>query len=218
MKTDCVFCEEFVDKSKDNQFLSIFGDILPTRVIYETEHFVVVPSIGQLVEGYLLIVPRGHYLSIGHLPQTLLLEFEKLQKLTKSILTDAYTSPILFEHGPVSEKQHGGCCVDHAHLHLVPANVDLRGRLDNLLPSKSILSFAELALETSSERPYLYYESQNGDRSVYPATGVPSQLLRKVLAQELGIPDQWDWLIFPGKERLVRTYVKLVRLFNKASQ
>ena len=35
------------------------------HVLFESENFVVVPTIGSIVPGWLLVVPRSHFMSVG---------------------------------------------------------------------------------------------------------------------------------------------------------
>jgi hypothetical protein len=54
--TDCKFCAKLkaqAARAPWNEFL------------IETENFAVVPSLGALVEGWLLMVPKEHYISMG---------------------------------------------------------------------------------------------------------------------------------------------------------
>ena len=45
-----------------------FNDLVSYNVrLYETENFAVIPSLGSIVEGWLLIIPKKHYLSYGYL-------------------------------------------------------------------------------------------------------------------------------------------------------
>ena len=56
---DCILCSE----------LAVSAEKAPwSAPLVETENFVVVPSLGALVEGWLLIVPKAHHISYGALP------------------------------------------------------------------------------------------------------------------------------------------------------
>src|SRR5258708_29134184 len=92
--------------------------------LFESENFVVVPSLGALVEGWFLLLPKDHYLCMGALPQSLLDEMMQLRQTVLSFAEGTYEDICAFEHGPHQENRSIGCGVDHAHLHLVPFSFD----------------------------------------------------------------------------------------------
>ena len=47
----------------------IIEEGLNSRIVATTKKFVIMPMVGPLVPGYLLIVPKDHYLSIERLPK-----------------------------------------------------------------------------------------------------------------------------------------------------
>ena len=69
MLNNCVFCEEFQCQS-----FILKNEDFGNRVLYETENFKVLPGLGHIMEGYLLIVSKDHYISVGELPGKLFKE------------------------------------------------------------------------------------------------------------------------------------------------
>ena len=68
----CPFCNEFNGRKELSYFEIMFGakyDI-EERCILETDNFSCVPSIGSFVEGYILVIPKKHYLSALTMPET----------------------------------------------------------------------------------------------------------------------------------------------------
>ena len=67
---ECSFCSEMNNK-KENNFFDIYlkeefeSAGLESRIVATTKKFVIMPMVGPLVPGYLLIVPKEHYLSIS---------------------------------------------------------------------------------------------------------------------------------------------------------
>ena len=57
MKSGCKFCEKFGEASGGNQ--------IADHVLFESANFVVVPTVGSIIPGWLLVVPRSHFLSVG---------------------------------------------------------------------------------------------------------------------------------------------------------
>jgi diadenosine tetraphosphate (Ap4A) HIT family hydrolase len=167
------------------------------------------PSLGQIVEGYLLIVPKAHFISMAHLPDTLFSELIEVKEHIRTLLTDAYATPLTFEHGPMSETERGGCCVDHAHFHVVPTNVDLLASLQSRFQGHHILELTDVKQQLNKRVPYLYYETQAGVAYIFDAPVVESQFLRRQLAKEVGVPDEWDWAVYPGVDRIKSTLALL---------
>ena len=81
--------------------------------LIETRNFVVIPSLGALVEGWVLVVPKEHRISMGALPAELRAEVENIERRVRRILRQRYGKPIVaFEHGPSGENHGTGCGVD----------------------------------------------------------------------------------------------------------
>src|SRR6266404_3573115 len=59
-------------------------------VLFETDSFVVTPTLGALVSGWLLIVTKESYLCMGAINDTLRGELSDLVVLFKQALSDCY--------------------------------------------------------------------------------------------------------------------------------
>lgn len=199
MLEDCRFCNEFqIGKTE------FMGDVLE-RILFQSDNFYVFPSLGQIVEGYLLISPKEHYISIAQLPDKLYNELEEVQEKTIKILVREYQEPIFFEHGPISEREKGGCCIAHAHLHAVPAKADLLKRLEKHFSYFKISLYNELP----KDMQYLFFQNNQRERFVIPIREIiPSQYLRQLLASELNIK-KWDWRLYPEFGRVKNVIKKL---------
>lgn len=207
----CGFCDEITGELEHNLFARLFEDQTWQKVIVkETDNFVVMPTIGAIVEGYLLILPRVHYLSMAHLPRCLYPELEALHDEIRAILTATYAQkPIFFEHGPMSCLLRGGCCADHAHLHAVPLEVDLAPDIKTLYAERRIQFLIELRQQVQRSIPYLFYEDPNGKRYVFDALEAIPQYLRQLVAKHTGLPERWDWRVSPGKAEILATIDRL---------
>jgi hypothetical protein len=53
---------------------------------------------------------------------------------------------------------------------------------------------------------------------VFDAGNAPSQLMRRIVAIELGLPDFWNWRLFPFTENMEKTYLCNRKLFQKLTQ
>lgn len=210
IEKNCTLCCELIGKEDNNLYYAISNK--KDRIIKETQNFVVIPTIGQIVEGYLLIVTKIHYPCIGALPSNLFKELVKIKNECREILYKTYKKKsIIFEHGAVGKifKKRAGCCTDHAHLHIVPVEVDLLEDIKKHYRGKKIKSLKELRKQYFKKSPYLFYENNNKEMYLFNAPLVVSQYLRKILAKNLKKESKWDWRICHGKEEMLRTIKKL---------
>ncbi|MFX0196174.1 MAG: hypothetical protein ACFFCW_08630 [Candidatus Hodarchaeota archaeon] len=184
--------------------------------LLSSDNFLVVPALGQFVSGYLLIVTRDHVLNTGLLSEHLYDELESLKNEVAATLTQAFKPPIFFEHGPASRTLTGGCCIDHAHIHALPAPVDLSACLSKHFPCRPISSFAELQDVAMARIPYLYIETGPEERYVFKVGVIPRQYLRQVVCAELGLPQLWDWRRYPFHDRIRQTVDRITEVYAKS--
>jgi diadenosine tetraphosphate (Ap4A) HIT family hydrolase len=204
----CPYCDEF-----ENGFFELWNRNYGSRILYETENFVVFPSLGQIVEGYLLIASKKHYVGMGQVPKELHPELEMVCQKVRSVLSEKYRTPLFFVHGSVSESKKGDCCIAHAHIHAVPVQVDVLSELAKNFRYNMIKTFDSLKEQFDQGMPYLFYESNSGERYLVEAPIVPSQLIRQIIAVKIGKPERWDWRQHYGTRELLRTVDKLRSAF-----
>ena len=196
---DCSFCNEF-SGDESNNFFDIYlknecGKLkIASRIIAQTKHFNILPMIGPLVPGYLLIVPKDHYLSFAHLSVELLKEAKLICWELRRIFSTHYTVPLIFEHGPMGATKKSGCCTDHAHLHIVAVHCDIKDRFSPFgYQLRKINDVLEVRKQADRKMPYLYYENQKNECFVADAPIVESQFIRKVIAITIGAEDRVYW-------------------------
>ncbi|HET6931216.1 MAG TPA: hypothetical protein VFI45_12910 [Candidatus Acidoferrum sp.] len=212
-RNDCDFCDEFVSGTS-NAFHALYHDALRTRILHATERFRVFPTIGQLVEGYLMIAPVSHYTAMDQIPTDATAELTELAELTRSALSKLYGPSVFFEHGargPIN----GGCGIYHAHLHAVPLN----GLADPVEILKHRFSYTEASdlpefTKQSKHLPsYLFYQDSNARLYLFDTGPLPSQYMRKLLANSLG-DDNWNWRKVGREDRLLSTIERLSGRFD----
>ena len=161
---------------------------LEDRLILESPNFAVIPTKGQILDGYVLIIPKRHTICFGDLSESEMDEAVMVLQRVRNAVAAAYgQAPIVFEHGIV------GQTVKHAHLHVVPTAVDLLARIVADFPEYQKVSTLAAVQETfQREGPYLYYENAAGEKHVFRIFKWP-QYLRLVLAEEVGHPERGDW-------------------------
>ena len=202
--SDCPFCAEF-EADGLSIFAQMIGDPLANRVVYEDEDFVVMPPLGQFIEGGLLLLTRRHILSLARLPPALFDRLEALLRaLSRALLAHWGQPPLVFEHGPAPERGKGLCCVDHAHFNIFPARLRLHPHLADRM-HLPVGSLAELTRLRRAEFGYLFVQENDGARHAYDGQDVPTQLVRRIITAGLGWPERWHWRDYLGLEELAAT-------------
>ena len=182
-------------------------------IIYSSPHFYVTSELGALKQGYLMIVPKQHILSVAQFYPALMVEYNQVCKDLEYILQGAYpeaTCVTFMEHGsaPGGITSHKKSIV-HAHTHVV-TDFQLSGhhkRMVKLTPIDDI----SLASETHY---FSYQEGSDGqlmicmDSNVY----VQRQFPRQVMAEDLKLaPGQYNWRKVGFEENVHAT---LFHVFN----
>ena len=83
----CIFCD--IDQSK-----------IENTIIEETKYFYILPTLGSLVDGYVLIVTKRHINSMSELNDNELEEYKTIIAKYQKLFNKVYNkTPIVFEHG-----------------------------------------------------------------------------------------------------------------------
>lgn len=190
-------------------------------LLYQTAHFGVMPTIGQFVPGWLMLVSKTHSRCSLALSLDELTELSDLIQLTRAVLEECYGPTLIFEHGPGNSRSiTGGCCVEHTHIHIVPC--EKQDKFLSILPfAKSYkCSLVELPSVLDSEIGYLLIGTKDtGDCCrVFPVQDViPRQYLRQILAICSNQKECWDWRRYPCFVNIYRTISDLQPLFASDS-
>ncbi|HXZ41189.1 MAG TPA: HIT domain-containing protein [Terriglobales bacterium] len=206
---NCPFCREL-----QSGRLPDFCDAeIDSRILHETNRFVVLPDISPLVPGHVMIVPKAHILCYGAIEATAWDEFLGIVNAARAIIKQYYGPPVILEHGtsplaPVADH------VTHAHLHIVPADIDIRDSFLNF-NTTTIASLSDLSHWAARNEEYLYFESCAGERMVADRiVNIKRLFIRSEVARRIGIPDPlWDWRRHILSDNL-RSTVKTLRTAN----
>ena len=184
--------------------------------IFESRAFVALPTVGALVEGWLLVVPRIPALSFARLSPAQLSELGGFLDEIVPAIESAYGPVSVFEHGPAITNSSVGCGVDYAHLHLVPTRCDLLGGARKIAPNvrwDQIKSFNEIQHCASLADGYWFLKQNYRSDLCYLGRceyGNPtSQLFRRVIANYLGRPSVFDWKDALGESLIASTVENL---------
>jgi diadenosine tetraphosphate (Ap4A) HIT family hydrolase len=186
---NCPFCRE-LQSGKLPDFCDADID---SRILHETKRFVVISDISPLVPGHVMIVPKAHILCYGAVEAAARDEFAGIVNATRAIIREHYGPSVILEHGTCSLDDVADH-VSHAHLHIVPAAIDIRDSLLNF-NTTSIASLSDLSNWAARDEAYIYFESCAGERIVADRLfGLPRLFFRGEIARRIGLPDPlWDW-------------------------
>lgn len=180
---ECFFCKEIEDP--------IQNILKRNRVVLDTKNFVVFPTVGCFQIGYLLIMPKQHYLCFGELEPNIIDELESIvQKITDYIQKKQNTKCIIFEHGTRDLSKITATSIMHAHIHIIPFSEDIVRYLPNYCELKKIKGFEDLKNEVDN---YLYLKDINNNNYIVKNSNYPSQFFRQIACQAMGISKYWDW-------------------------
>lgn len=189
----CIFCD--IDQSK-----------IENTIIEKTKYFYILPTLGSLVDGYVLIVTKRHINSMSELNDNELEEYKtiiaKYQNLFKKIYNK---TPIVFEHGtPNQNSKMKANSVTHAHTHIVNINFKNEKELLEKYNFKEINNLKEI----ETNKNYIKYIYNNKIYITYNFPSV-SQLMRILIAEELNYKDKFDWKKERFDENIISTIERI---------
>lgn len=199
----CIFCT--LDKSKREN-----------TILEETTYFYVIPAVGSLVVGYVLILCKRHIYSMAELNNKEQKEYENLIEKYRNIFKNIYKKyPIVFEHGsPNIENKTKANSIDHAHTHIV--NYQYKNE-EKIIKSLNFNPIGELTQLTKKQNYILYI---NPNKVIYMTTNFPSisQLMRLVMAKELKIESKYKWEKETFKENIEQTIIDITTSLTNNSK
>ena len=199
----CIFCT--LDKSKREN-----------TILEETTYFYVIPAVGSLVVGYVLILCKRHIYSMAELNNKEQKEYEDLIEKYRNIFKSIYKKyPIVFEHGsPNIENKTKANSIDHAHTHIV--NYQYKNE-EKIIKNLNFNPIGELTQLTKKQNYILYI---NPNKVIYMTTNFPSisQLMRLVMAKELKIESKYKWQKETFKENIEQTIIDITTSLTNNSE
>ncbi len=213
----CEFCKELAGEEK-TYFNDIYKGVLNSRITRLSPEFSVVPTIGQLLSGWLMLITNEHCDNFASLSlEKQVIAMKQIHKLQDILFSD--TPTVIFEHG-VEACSGRGCGIYHAHVHIVP--------LPNLIKVEQLVhnqkgdeykspieawqnasNCSEYLMVTDSYNKTTLFENVTDDRLF------PSQFCRMRIVDLFGLPKPWDWRKY-GKEEAVLKFANELEI-HKAS-
>ncbi len=181
----CRLCEAASESTSESRHPSTIAN----QHLISSAHFVVVPALGPLSVGHVLVVSKEHASSIASLGEAALEEYEQLAEQIRQKLPFRTTGGIEIEHGSTSSDCAGACIV-HAHVHWLPGLGEFESMFEGVVPT--LAESDSIGILATVEQPYLLLRGPSRRVHVYDGAGIPSQFARQTICSSLG-RDDWDW-------------------------
>lgn len=172
--------------------------------LFVSDLFVMMPTLGCLVPGWLLVVPRR---PMANLTKLNTCERKCLQELIIALrhrLNYVGKEVFYFEHGSVPGSP-ASCGVDQAHLHIVPLSFDLiEAAIRRRDVDWKVTSYGPCSL-AFQQSEYLFVSDSHGRSIVGTTKSSSSQWFRRLIAAETNQRDLWDYRVHSGSENMIET-------------
>lgn len=212
----CDFCDEINDF--ENSFFKkcllkhYKKKNLYNRIIFQSDNFFVIPSIGPISKCHLLICPIEHVTSFATLNSKKLYEAIDLLKTTIQYVKREYGCAIVFEHGS-NVDGFGSTSCNHAHIHIIAAQIKIEKILEKQgFKLTQIPHIGDIHSVVDKNSPYFLIINNENEVWVTKDTICQSQYLRKLCAKELNLGDGL-WQNDIGVEQMINTNIKLKKYF-----
>jgi ATP adenylyltransferase len=202
--SECLFCRILESPEEERKWHD--------QVLFERHGISVLPGLGPQREGYLLIVPHVHAFSCAELSEGTLHDLEEVKEEVAHVLNQAYGPCIFFEHGACGHSRRAGGCIDHVHVHALPLEapiVDIASRDRTFTRLRDGQQLREWV-----QKPYLAIQDQAGNLFVADGEGIPGQFIRRKIGEAIESPNDWDFEVFPHKDRMRAGIDRLAALFK----
>jgi ATP adenylyltransferase len=170
----------------------------------------VVPTLGALVENWVLVIPRRPTISFARVAVASRKKCHELIVGVSERVCLPQKHVYYFEHGPAQVGTVTGCGVDQAHVHVVPLAFDLINAATGC-GSKIRWRKADVVdpwRDLAGDRDY-YVISNFSEAYVGEPEEKQSQFFRRVIARAIGRPDEWDFRPNPFYENVAVTISNL---------
>ena len=199
--TICDFCSE-IRGDKVSLFNEIYEKYLSNRQVIISDNFVVMPTIGQILSGSVLLLPKLHHDNYSKIDTKERYEALEIVSRLENKLKD-FGEIIVFEHGAIPSSG-SSCGIYHAHIHLVPM-------LSKVSASEIIESEINLAESMEDAWNHVVKESEyivirdTFGKSYYAlppkgGTGFGSQYIRRRIVELYNLECDWNWRSYKKAE------------------
>ncbi len=170
-------------------------DIIDAPIL-ENENYYLLSSVGALVEGWCLVIPKEHQYSMKD--HYLKKEFYAFINECIDVIKRTYSveKVIVFEHGANKFGSMTACGTNHCHIHIVPLKESLIKDIKDELAFE-ILTFGQLSTYVKESEYLLYADTTHLSENTQCYTHIlkepTSQFFRRVIAKKIGCPDRYNY-------------------------
>lgn len=208
MPDHCHFCGQIAGSPRRNLLKPLLGISWADRpILLEQGNAVLMPSVGALVSGHVLVCPREHSRSLAAASAKTVEDIKALTADATMRLSYALDVPVhTFEHGSGTDTSRVACSIEHAHLHLIPVDVEIRHLIVNLANWRPLPGDIVEVGAHAHGLEYLTYRAPDGEQWIATTEiGFPSQLLRRVFADAMQREKEWNWRLHPARDEVEAT-------------
>lgn len=182
-------------------FCKLDTSLFYNQIIEETDNFVIIPGIGALVSGYILILPKRHAYCMTKFDVGMMKEYNSILEKYRQKFKEIYGKyPIVFEHGTPDPCGLCANCVIHAHTHIINHNYKNEAEIINKLNFIRINELNDI-----EKKNYIYYKNPQGiDYITYDFEPI-SQIMRIFIATDLNMKEKYNWRKFPFEDNIYKT-------------
>ena len=165
------------------------------RPIDSTADYIGIASIGAFIEGWSLVLPKDHCLSLRDFYAVE--PFSDFLRHVVERVEASYGPSVVFEHGANHRGSLTSCGTDHGHMHIVPISFSVRDALRESDLASWEHVHASAIRDKVGNHEYLFFSEVPGQKdlmgNVHKLTSPVSQFFRKVIAARVGATDVADY-------------------------
>lgn len=173
------------------------GSVNVNTILGRSGNFLIIPALGPLVVGHVLVVSTEHTAGLRYLSAEFQRNYERLSLKLREYCARLGDTVLEAEHG-ARDGSVRGPCIRHTHVHVLPGMGAAAGIFDDRRDLEDIRSSASGSVDS-----YLWINDGNRAR-LYDASRAIGQEIRRTVGLYLSI-DDWDWAVNPKTELIALT-------------
>lgn len=186
------------------------------QVLFETENFFAISSIGGFIPGWVLICTKKHQLNLSMLYANK--SFLEFVSEVQEAVSKQYGTCVIFEHGAITEGSKTACGANHAHLHIVPFSQSIQTLAPLQHPSLdwNRCEINQVSLRSDGAEYFFCSDKFIGLKTsglICVLQQPQSQFFRRLLANAVGLAEFYDYKRYLFEEISGDTSKRLERAF-----
>src|SRR6267154_944304 len=175
------------------------------RIFMENASGIAAASLGQIVEGYAVVFGREDLINLRSVEKGDQREFLQFVRAARQRVEQRFGPTVMFEHGASCAGTNVSCGVNRMHLHIVPytgrpLKSELAKKFQCMASTSTIEQMLERLSSWETEAPYFWIEDGDGVFRFSYGEKRESQVVSRLIAQQVGMDDRWNWREYPTQE------------------